>query len=90
MLVFPATSVTVTFTSVNSVVFGVNVIFESLLGVHEPSPPVSIASPPKLSKVGLPFVVKPVPFISVATDPLTYLVPMAVSYTHLRAHETLR
>ena len=63
----------------NSVVFGVNVIFESLLGVHDPSASESIASPPKLSKVAFPFVVKPVPFTSVATDPLTYLVPMEVT-----------
>ena len=79
VLVFPATSVTVTFTFVNSVVFGVNVIFVSLFGTHDPSPFVSITSPPKLNSVALPFVVKPVPLTTVATDPLTYLVPMEVT-----------
>ena len=78
-LVFPATSVTVTFASVNSVVFGVNVICVSLSRAHDPSASVLIASPSKLNKVAFPFVVKPVPFTTVATDPLTYLVPMEVT-----------
>ena len=51
----------------------------------EPSALASISSPPKVTFVALPFVVKPVPIISEVTDSFTYLVFTSVTVGFTRS-----